>query len=58
MSMVNLDFKCSNISSLNLNRCPLFYQKSTKDEQKFYNVFKRWKPEQISNMLNYLRIVI
>ena len=50
--------KCSNVSSLNLNRYPLFYQIQSKHGQHFYNVYKRWKPKQISYMLDYLGIVI
>ena len=51
-------FKCSNVSSLNLNRYPLFYQNQSKHGQNLYNVYKRWKPKQISYMLDYLGIVI
>ena len=48
-------FKCSNVSSLNL-KC--FIKNQSNHGQNLYNVYKRWKPKQISCMLDYLGIVI
>ena len=50
--------KYSNISPLILNKYPLFYQKAIQAWTTFYNVFKRWTPEQILYMLDYSGIVI